>query len=96
MLAYIVSGLIFAIISFLNRENFKLRCALYANIVAGVLTVLLYTLFFLDITGNSLIDGIFTSVFFSLLIDWKLMSFVFGYTLYTSIKAIVIYKKQIE
>ena len=95
MITYAISGVIFAVIGFKTKEYYKRKGTLYANIVVGILVVLFFALFLLNLKANNFTNRIFGFIFYDLYRNWNLTWFAFAYTLYTSIKAIYIYRKQV-
>ena len=95
MVAYAISGLIFAVAGFKPKEYCKRKDTFYAHIAAIVLIVLFCALFLLNLKANSFTNELFAIIFVNLYRDWHLLCFAFAYSLYTSIKAIIIYRKQI-
>ena len=93
IIAYFISGLIFAAIGFC-RKNFKSKDVLFAHIAAVVLIVLISAIEVLFIFG---IVAPFSKI------DWWRASslfdfapFVLGYTICTSIRAVVLFRRQVD
>jgi len=93
---YAISGLIFAVTGFGRKEIFKQKYTLYAYITAGIIAILLFALFFLNLVVNNITNKIFSIIFGKLYNIWDMAFFAFAYTLYTGIKAIVMYKKRLD
>jgi len=94
--AYAISGLIFAVTGFRRKEIFIQKNTLYAYITAGILAILLFALFFLNLIANNITNKIFSIIFGKLYNIWDMAFFAFTYTLYASIKAIIIYRKRLN
>ena len=84
---YAISGLIFAVMGFCQKESLKHKDRVIAHVVAGVLVTLLSILYVFNMFGGT----INTSVLF---INPVFLAFVLGYTMYIAVKAVVFYKKQ--
>ena len=94
--AYAISGLIFAIAGFSRKEFFKQKYTLCAYVTAGILAILLFALFFINLKANNITNKIFSIIFSKLYNSWNIAFFAFAYTLYSSIKAIIIYRKRVD
>jgi len=93
VITYAVFGLIFAVTGFKRKEIFKHKYTLFAYITAGILAFLLFTLFFLNLVVNNITNDIFSIIFGKLYIVWDMAFFSFTYAIYTSIRAVAIYKE---
>ena len=89
---YIISGLIFALTGFRNRADNTRKSIVISHIVGGFLVVLFCVIWLLVMTGviwSEFIAYICSST------PINFMSLVFGYTLYSTIKAVAILKVSI-
>ena len=89
LLFFTASGLVFAAIGFHKKENYIRKDFLCAHITASFLVVLVCILDSLPLTGNSPVRQNILS--FGI---WSILPFVVGFTLFTTIRSIVIYKKR--
>ena len=90
-IVYVFSGLVFAVNSFGEKDFFKRKCTVNSHIVAGILVVafsILWFLFITDVVYNKFIANVCTST------PLNVLSLILGYTLYSTIKAIVLYKNE--
>ena len=87
LIAYAVSGLIFAAIGFCQKESLKHKGRAVAHVTAGVLVALLSVLYVFNI-----FVPIFNTVI--LFINPVFLAFVLGYTVYIAVRFVVLYNKQ--
>ena len=91
VLAYFISGLIFAVIGFCHKD-FKRKDILYAHIAAVALVILISSLELLFISGRAASFGNWWRA--NSLYDFA--PFVLGYTIFTSIRAVVLFRRQAD
>ena len=86
IIIYICAGLLFSFNSFFEKDFIKRKSAVGAYIVSGVSVVLFFVLWLLTLTNFVFIRSLFNM--FSRM-PLNICSLVFGYTVYSTIKAIV-------
>ena len=84
---YTVAGLVFAAIGYYQKESINRAEKVGAHVVAAILVVTTTFLYLLGISG--------VVVPHTIILNSRplLLAFVLGYTLYTAVKAVTIYKK---
>ena len=88
---YILSGAIFAFNSLCSNEYFNRKSVLGAHIVSASLVMMFSASWVLYVCGTQLLSRV--RYFYYSTIGIGVLSFVLGYTVYSAIKAGVLYRK---
>ena len=91
MILFALSGLIFAALGLLSKEKCKRKDFLCAHISASIILLFACILDTLPLTGAS---PVYSSILsFGI---WSFLPFVLGFTLFTTVRVVVLYKKQTQ